>query len=575
MHTMLAKNNLARWLWSARSSIILFATVFAFHLVIALAVGALGWDDGYITLSFSSTFAETGHIGLTPYSETVEGATSPVWFLLMAGAYKLGITSFYGLHLASQLLAALCAATTAVLFYRLVRSSTPPRMAWGISLIILLLGPFRAETGNGMEMTLLCVVMLGIMNSIRDSRSVQPLAGIIIFSALVPWVRLEASGYIIMGALAVAVFSRHYRAAMAIVASCLTSIFLLSMVRHLVFHAVILPNTIKAKMLSPFSPPVGTLAWMYQLLQDVILEPLVTFVPSLVIGLFLLRVSGARAKAVLGRQLRLAKARELSPRIAFGTAYCASFVAFIFVFGANWFNVPGRMGMSAMLALIAATVLAIPVIGPIRQLNLRMKALIAAVALLPYLGIPAEDVSRIYVAHTGSGGLVAKTSIKNHLRNAEAINHVRELLGRPTISALFIEIGAAGLCCKRIDIMDLGLLANSELANGGWGSFSSYLENKRPEVIQPHGMFSQESGIYENHYFRHNYTPVVVYDSLFYLRNDDYDKLRNKCVPASVSVDYFYSGWNGLSSKKNVRPAGVIDRDYINSLNLDSFCRLP
>ena len=148
----------------------LFGSVFAVHTVIALMVGEVAWDDGYITLAFARTFAETGHIGLTPVSETVEGATSPLWFLLMAGIYKLGVTSFYGFHFASQLVAALCAAGAAVLLYRLIRPYAPAA-AWWIAFVLMMLGPFRTETTNGMEMTLLCVVVLGIVNLIQRGRA--------------------------------------------------------------------------------------------------------------------------------------------------------------------------------------------------------------------------------------------------------------------------------------------------------------------------------------------------------------------------------------------------------------------
>ena len=48
-----------------RSSVQVFFTVFFANLAIAVAVGTETWDDGYITLAFARTFAETGHIGLT------------------------------------------------------------------------------------------------------------------------------------------------------------------------------------------------------------------------------------------------------------------------------------------------------------------------------------------------------------------------------------------------------------------------------------------------------------------------------------------------------------------------------
>jgi hypothetical protein len=93
---------------------VVFSTVLAAHLAIALAVGVQAWDDGFITLAFSRTFAETGHIALTPVSEQVEGATSPLWFLMMAGVYKAFAPNFYWFHFASQLAAAVCSAAAAV-----------------------------------------------------------------------------------------------------------------------------------------------------------------------------------------------------------------------------------------------------------------------------------------------------------------------------------------------------------------------------------------------------------------------------------------------------------------------------
>jgi hypothetical protein len=109
----------------ASKSSLLFAGIFAIHSSIALAAGESTWDDGYITLAFARTFAETGHIRLTPFSEAVEGTTSPLWFLVMVAAYALGITGFYGFHLASQLLAAVCAAVAAVVLYQLFAPRPP------------------------------------------------------------------------------------------------------------------------------------------------------------------------------------------------------------------------------------------------------------------------------------------------------------------------------------------------------------------------------------------------------------------------------------------------------------------
>ncbi len=336
----------------------LFGSILAIHTLLAFAVGEVAWDDGYITLAFARTFAETGHIGLTPFSEVVEGATSPLWFLGMAGVYGLGAKSFYGFHLASQLGAALCAAVAAVLLYRLLRPAAPVA-AWWIAFLALLLGPFRTETANGMEMTLLCVLILGMVTLIRDKKD-QPLTGLVTLAAVVPLVRLEAAGYVVAGALSLVLLSRHLRVGAAIIASSLLSILLVSYGRFVVFGTVGLTNTMIAKQLSPYSPPFGTPAWNIQILVSVVIEPVTTLLPAVMVAIVLFRLSGVAALPTLRGSLRLAASRSMPARMSFGIGYALAYLLFIVVFGSNYFAPPGRMGASATLALVVVMAMVIP-----------------------------------------------------------------------------------------------------------------------------------------------------------------------------------------------------------------------
>ncbi|WP_143052479.1 hypothetical protein [Streptomyces sp. cf386] len=88
----------------------LFCATFFTHAALALFIGANGWDDGSITLAFARTFADSGQIALTPASETVEGFSSPLWFLLMAGTFRVLPLDFDGMILASQLWSGIFAA---------------------------------------------------------------------------------------------------------------------------------------------------------------------------------------------------------------------------------------------------------------------------------------------------------------------------------------------------------------------------------------------------------------------------------------------------------------------------------
>ena len=160
---------------------------------------------------------------------------------------------------------------------------------------------------------------------------------------------------------------------LAIIGSSVLSIFTLTIVRYLVFGTVVLTNTMIAKTLSPYTPPFGTPAWAHQFIQGTVLEPLAILIPCVVLGFFLLRISGSRAKDRLGQLVQSAKFRELPARISFGIIYYISYIAFILVFGCNYFSRPGRMGASAILALVAVAVLAIPVVRPVQSPRLRNK----------------------------------------------------------------------------------------------------------------------------------------------------------------------------------------------------------
>jgi hypothetical protein len=138
------------------------------------------------------------------------------------------------------------------------------------------------------------------------------------------------------------------------------------------------------------------------------------------------------------------------------------------VAGSNYFNRPGRMGVSAMMALIAVIVFATPTTKAAWPPTFGRKLAIVALFLVPCLGIIADDTAWIFIGRLGSDRTVARHSTMAYRKNGEATEHMRELLGRPSISVLFADVGAASLCCKNIEILDLGPYFYS-----GWEALSS------------------------------------------------------------------------------------------------------
>lgn len=557
-----------------------FAVVFGLHLAIVLAVGAESWDDGYITLSFARTFAETGHFGLTPVSEQVEGATSPLWLLLMAAIHVAGVTGFYWFHLASQVAAAICAAVAAALFFRLIQPAGL-RIAWWVTLLVFLLGPVRSETGNGMEMSLLCVVVLGIMLLLRsdDARRWIWLSAL---AALIPWIRLEATGYIVAGVLGVWLFSPRgsRRPLVAVMVSAIASSVALAVVRHQIFGTYFLTNTMLAKQLPPYSPPFPSAAWWEQQVHGLIIEPVVTALPAIVIFLILIRLAGQKLRHKMARLKDLAFARDVPMLVSFGLSYAFAFFVFTAVFGANTFTLPGRMGMSALLVLVVAAVNSVSIPesahGPLRR---PMRLAVAGLFLVPCIGLIAYDSlgMAMRVAQLASHSQQVKVlSFSAFRKNGEAMERVRVALGEPKLTVMMTDVGQPALCCRNLEILDLGLLANRELTKTGWSGFPQYLRSRQPDLIQLHSSFTQESGLDEDDYFRDNYVPVFVDPSLFYLRKDLYERLDGQCAFGGAPDHYFFNGGEPLTSQVD-EPADSslrVDKEYLNSLNMREYCHL-
>ena len=563
-----------------RRSGTVFLAVFAIHLAIALAVGVQAWDDGFITLAFARTFSETGHIALTPLSEQVEGATSPLWFLLMAAVHRMGVTTFEGLHFASQLSAGVCFAAAAVLFHRLI-GRTVPGAAWWITVMVFVLGPIRSETGNGMEMSLLCLLIMAIMVLLDagDGRRRLMVAALV---ALVPWIRLEATGYLLAGCLAVGVFSaaRPSRLLAAIVGGSIASVLTLTLVRYEIFGTVVLTNTMLAKRMPPYSPPFPSPAWWGQQVIGFVVEPVITALPAAVIALILIRMSGQRLRQITARLRGLVRQRRLPILTSFGIGYAGGFALFTAIVGANMFTLPGRMGMSATLTLVIAAVnsVSLPDLG--RRVPAVSKLAVAAMFLIPCVGLIAYDSLGIgvRVAQRVSDSRAAKVFAFSAFRaNGESMDHVRVLLKRPELTVLIADVGQPGLCCDRLRILDFGLLANSELTRVGWVGFPGYLRAQRPDLIQLHSSFTEESGITRDEFFVNNYVPVFVDISLFYLRQDHFAQLRPRCEFGKALDPYFFTGGEPLTSQIGtpIDSSLRIDGRYLASLGVTAYCRLP
>lgn len=530
----------------------LFCSVLFMHSALALFIGANGWDDGSITLSFARTFVESGRIALTPPSETVEGFSSPFWFLLMAGTYRVVPLDFGGMILAGQLWSGIFAALGAALVYSMVRRYGRVQ-AWLVSLVLFGYGPFLNETMNGMEMTSLSTVALAIVWLLRSGRR-HAWIGLTLSAAAAPWIRAEAVGYVIAGAVVLALLSKEYRRAWALAAGAVLSLAVLTAVRLAVFGSL-LPNTMIAKQSSPYSANSTTRHVLQMFVAAV--EVLYVLLPAAVLVITAWAGMRGGLRAVGTEAFTRMRSRGAHPVVSFSLGYIAAVAAFNVGIGRNWGYI-GRMEQSAIALGVVAVVLSKPRVMRCLKSTPRLFAVIAAMLLLTSCGIEKQFIA----ARLHPESQVAVTPAV-YREAGEAMDEMRVRLGQPGLTVLTPDVGGSSLCCSKLKILDLALLANVALARDGFAAMPAYLEAKKPDLVETHGMWSEASKLYGIAYFRDHYTPVVVRGMWMYLRNDLRPELDSQCTPITPE------------QARAFRYRGAdVDEQYVRSLRLDSVCRL-
>lgn len=530
----------------------LFGAVLFLHSALALFIGANGWDDGSITLAFARTFAESGRIALTPPSETVEGFSSPLWFLLLAGTYRVLPLDFGGMILAGQLWSGLFAAIGAVLVHTMLRPYGRVQ-AWMVSLVLFGYGPFLNETINGMEMTSLSAVALAIVWLFRSGHR-HAWIGLVLLAATAPWIRAEAVGYVVAGAVVLALCSREYRWAWVLAAGAVLSFAVLTALRLAIFGSL-LPNTMVAKQSSPYSANSA----FKHILQVCVaaVEVLYVLLPTAVIAVTVLAGMRRGLRPVGTEALRRIRSRSVHPVASFSGGYIVAIAAFNVGIGRNWGYI-GRMEQSAIALGVVAIALSQPHAMRFLKSTPRLFAVIAAMLLLTVCGIEKQFIA----ARLHPEAAVAVTPAAYRM-TGEAMDEVRVKLGQPELTVLTPDVGGSSLCCRKLRILDLALLANVALARDGYAAMPSYLKSAKPELVETHGMWSEASKLYDIARFRDDYTPVVVRGMWMYLRNDLRSKLDSQCTPITPG------------ETRSFRYRGTeVDERYVRSLDLDSVCRL-
>ncbi|MDT0223451.1 hypothetical protein [Gordonia sp. AC31] len=512
---------------SARAA--LFIAVVAVHVIAAAVVRTNGWDDGAITVAFAQTFADTGDIALTPGSEQVEGFSSLAWFGWLSLVLWVLPLGFAGAVAASQVSAAILAGVCAVLLAQLLSDFTPARnRAAVIAGVTLVFGLFINETFNGMEMTLLTTaVLVGLLGVQRNRLWVVGAA-----VAAVPFIRLEATGYVAVGAVIATVLCPPLRRhASVVLATVIASAGATTLIRLGVFDALI-PNTIVAKRSEPYSP-VGVKADLVSRLQ-VVQELVYVFAPAAALLAFGVLTSQEERS---GFGARVRQVRN-TPLMASAVAYLVGLVLVNLVLGRNW-GYLGRMELSALPVAVLVAAWLVP--GVVERLGTRRVATAMLVGVL--LATWAVQLDRAKLAASLHPSASMDVTPAEYRLTGIAAEHLAERLGMSRITLLTPDVGGVSLCCQRINVLDLGLLTNRRLAADGYGSIDPYVSRESPDVVETHGTWSRVSGIYQSGVFRSRYVPVSVDRTAFFVRRDLLTKqLCSATVPESATRRDRYRG---------------------------------
>ena len=527
--------------------------------------GGYAWDDGAITLSFARSLASHGEFALTAVSERVEGTSSLAFTFIMAAVFAVRDMGFDAHIMAGQLMSlAMLLATMFLLNLGLKRNAIGPEVRW-LALVLFALNPMHlAEILNGMEMTLFGLGLTAfILAYSRRSRWAHLLIVMLLLT------RFEAVFYLSVGLGGVVLVNREERRWAARLLCGLVLSFALITAARLVYFGDIMPNTIWAKMHSPYSPDIRMSEAIYYRFLG-----LKDFANA--VSVFLVALAGL---AILGARLGLL--RDIKVWVIL------SFAIFALISGKNW-GYDGRMFVGLLpVMVLAVTDHARRVLGGSPG-YLVSACLVFTLAVSPVLriGMWAENIKTIqtgayHQAYVGSEKAaewniefwpdeygVTPVTFRDTGRRVDAL---RVILRLDTISFMAPDMGGLGLCCAptHIRVLDLALLLNPQLAHQGYGALDDQLATERPDLIESHAPWTHVSGLFSQATFKNAYVPIIFENTLFWMRHDLLAGLRGN---SDVIVRQLEPGYD-LTNLRYFNPpvsANKIEFDYLRGYGVEN-----
>lgn len=487
-------------LWASRSLVFI---AFIVQIIIAIRFWSITWDDSAITLGFARTFALTGRIEPTPGSGIVEGYSTTLWMLLMAAAAKL-LASPAALLVFAKL-ATLALNLANILLIRYWLSAWTTEVLANITAGIVGCTLMFYETINGMEtpliMTLVLVMLILLPATTRARRIAYILAG----SALL-LTRWEAAWLLVPFLLAE--YSRTNLRRTVAPALSWAGVFILSNLIRWHYFGQILPNTILAKQNPPYSLPSRRLA-----LQNHLMEP-VHILASLKVLLLLLLAFILYDRFLARPSLPLLQRVRESINKSWQLRFVLLFTLFSFILstaiGPNW-GPPFRSFYSAWPFLIC--LLLLPVIP-----NLRSNALNWITIALCLFSI-GRMTARIQPLRSEKAPVyMPRITVDRVTVAAPILTNLQQLTHHPVLTYAAPDMGGVMLFTNNVHVIDLGLLCDPVLARQGFRVIQPYvLEQRKPDIIEVHEVFTETTKLHTYPEFLQNYRPVYIQGIRFFL----------------------------------------------------------
>ncbi|MGA2352358.1 MAG: hypothetical protein ABSF70_18125 [Terracidiphilus sp.] len=532
---------------------VVIVTILSLNILQILFVRDFGWDDGSIIVAYSRTFAESGRIALTPISEQVEGSSSPSWFFILAGCYRVLHPGFLAMLQIGQVLAACCSALACGMLYVLIHRRIGSLLAMLASFSLGLCSMFLYESANGMEMGLLSFLVALCIFAVQRKYPVL----LIVATMFATTVRFEAAFYLFLAGLAIFLAGNRQsrKLGVQIVVSTILAWTGVELWRLFIFHSI-MPNTIYAKRWFPYSR--HGLAAVISHLSGLFELYVCLFVLILGAGwLYITRntVIHNPDESTGSEQASLLSADAI--RFCFG--YTIGVTIFSFITGTNW-GYYGRMQLSCFIPAIlillyfaqyhrqrlgvaSTSVVLVLWWASTFAVNYRKVDFHVAwyLALREHDAVSVSDAShnllkmqRWFPYHYAKNWY--GVTPRNYAITGRTVDDIREQLNLPRISFMTPDVGGISLCCERIRIVDSASLTNAILAHNGYSAMARVLSEENPELIETHGVWAQAANMYELPKFIDHYSPAIYENDFLWIRNDILYRLKQAQPSIEVSV---------------------------------------